>query len=144
MRNFCFNVIIVALIITLSSCQSRATKVIRQLDALTESVENNGKNFSPDEWKAVLEECNQIYENVEECDFSSKERKVIKQKEDRLTSVLLREGGKALGSGTINLLQGLGTFAEGFLEGSNEEYEERGLEDLGNNLMEELNNILGD
>ena len=125
----------------ISSCKSREDQVISQLDDLSERVEKNSKNFDSNDWKSALAEFEQIHKEMADCDFTKEELREIGRKEGKLALILAKEGAKTAGSHLHELMEGIGSFTEGFKEGFESEFNEKDFEKLGND-MEKMGNDL--
>ncbi|MBP5506967.1 MAG: hypothetical protein J6Y23_03845, partial [Prevotella sp.] len=107
------------------------------------------KNFDSNDWKSALAEFEQIHKEMADCDFTKEELREIGRKEGKLALILAKEGAKAAGSHLNELMEGIGSFSEGFKEGFVSEFDENDfeklgndLEKMGNDLEKELNSLM--
>ena len=129
------------IVLSLSSCKSREEKVISQLDNLAERIEKNGKDFDADDWAEALEDLEEIHENMEDCDFTKKELRVLGRKEGKLFAIITKEGAKALGKGAANFLGEFGAFAKGFKEGAEDNLSEKDLKEVEEDITDSFKSL---
>ena len=129
------------IVLSLSSCKSREEKVISQLDNLAERIEKNGKDFDADDWAEALEDLEEIHENMEDCDFTKKELRVLGRKEGKLFAIITKEGAKAIGRGAADFLGQFGAFAKGFKEGAEDNLSEKDLKEVEEDISDSFKSL---
>ena len=139
--------VLLAMVITITSCQSREEKIISRLNDLYEHVEENAEKFDSDDWSDVFYDLEEIHKDMNDCEFSKDELKEVGRAEGKLTAIITKEGSKALGRGFSSMLEGLGSYMEGFQESAIEEVNDLDLSDIEdkiNSALEELEEALED
>ena len=132
--------------LTLSSCKSKEEKVIDQLGALAEKVENNSADWDSEQWSDALEELEKIHEKMADCDFTTEQLRSLGEVEGRLTGIIMREGAKAVEKGLGSFMQGAGSFIKGFQEGAASATDESfdKFEDIENSVNQALDKIMNE
>ncbi len=117
--------------IAFSSCQSKEEKVIDQLDNLSEKIEKKSADWDSEQWQDAFKELEAIHSEMADCDFSDEQLKKLGEVEGQLTAVMIKKGVPALGNGLNSLIEGAGSFVDGFKDGVQEGSEES-IEEIGN------------
>ena len=146
-------IFIVAVAMMVASC-STPKSAINDLESLVENVEKNRKEFTEEDWTAVIKEYSAINETLKENEYSEEELKEIGRLKGRYVGLLTKSAVKVAGSQLKTLLkqfeggmEGLekeleisSKELEGVAEGMEGELEglEEMLEDLGSSLEEGL------
>lgn len=141
-KSHLFALVFVALFV--SSCQSREENAIDKLDTLVERVEKNGNGYNADDWKAVAKDLEAINKEMENYDYSKEELKEIGRKEGRIMVMMTQEAAKYLKNNYQSILEGVGSFVKGIKEGVESELDEEKIDQIGNDIEKELNNIMND
>lgn len=113
----------------LSSCKPHEERVMDRLDKLAEKIQKEGAKWDADQWKDELEELEDIYYDMEDCEFTPQQLTALRRLEGKLTVIIMSEGAKKLGDDLISFMEGAGAFMKGYKEGA---------ESMQNNQDEEL------
>ena len=140
-----FNIILtLVLLCTLGSCQSREERAISRLNSLARSIDKNGENYTVDDWAEAMEDLADIHEDMADCEFSKEQLKELGQVDGRLSIIIAREGAKALGKETVTFIDRFNSFAVGFREGAESEYDEDDFNQIEEDFNNELDSIAND
>ena len=108
-----------SLIVTfvLTSCKSKEEKVIDQLNNLTVQIEKKSDKWNSEDWQNAFKKVEEIHNEMSECDFSNEQLQELGEVEGRLTSLILKNGLPALGGELGSMIDGAGSFVNGFQDG---------------------------
>ena len=109
-----------AIMLTLSSCQTKEERVISKMESLAERIDSDGESFEKEDWEAVLKEYQQLQTEAADCKFSSEQLQELGRVEGKLTAVITREGAKILGRSVGDFLQNGSQVLQGAFDGINE------------------------
>ncbi len=135
---------VVALLLGLAvcSCQKQETRLIHDMDKLSDQIEYRSDSFTDEDWDDVLDHYEDLHERALKLDFSQEQLKELGRAEGRLTTLLVQKGAKAIGSNIRSILKGEKSFLQGLKEGLGESADElkkeleEGLNELGEGLDE--------
>ena len=99
------------------SCKSKEKKVIDQLNNLTVQIEKKSDKWNSEDWQNAFKKVEEIHNEMSECDFSNEQLQELGEVEGRLTSLILKNGLPALGSELGSMIDGSGSFVDGFQDG---------------------------
>ena len=97
----------------LTSCQSREERTISKLEQLSERIEKNGDKYDMEEWNGIMKELEAINDDIEDCDFTSKQMEEVGRLQAKFYKTIMKNGSK-LFSGALS---SFGSYAKGFKEG---------------------------
>ncbi len=104
------------LVVFMASCQSKEDRVIEQMNALADRIENQTESFTDEEWEAIDAEFESLKSLAETCNFNSEQKEAYaKAKTEVITARTkkkatdLYDDGKSVVKGIFNgLKEGLG------------------------------------
>lgn len=134
-----FKILAFSLLVTLmfTSCKSKEEKVIDQLNDLTEQIEKKSSKWDTEDWQKAFKKVEEIHNEMLECDFSNDQLQELGEVEGRLTSIIMNNGIPALGDDLGSLIEGAGSFVDGFEDGIKDASDEN-LEELENSISSAL------
>lgn len=138
------NIVVIVLLITLTSCQSREDRIISRLTNLAESINKHGEDYSVEDWTEAMEDLADIHEDMEGCEFTKEQLKEVGRIDGRLSVIIAREGAKALGKETVSFLDRFNAFAVGVKEGVEEKYDESEFQQIEEDFTNEIDSIAKD
>ena len=110
-------------LLSLSSCKSREEKTIDRLENLSERVEENGDKFDVEEWNGIMKELEDISDDIDDCNFTSNQRKEVGRLQTRFYKSVLKNSPKIF-SGALS------TIGSGLKEGlMDDDFDENGLKE---------------
>ena len=109
----------------LTSCQSREERTIDRLESLSERVEENGDKYDVEEWNGIMKELEDICDDIEDCDFTSKQKQEVGRLQAKFYKSILKNGPKVF-SGALS---SFGSYANGLQEGLLDDFDENGLKE---------------
>ena len=127
--------------ITLSSCQSQEERVVSRIEKLSARIDADGKNFSPEDWEEALEELEEIHDDMGDCEFTKEQLKAVGRADGKLTIIITKQAAKAMGRDVGTLMKSISSYAKGFLEGANENFNEEDFNDVEEELKSTLKDI---
>ena len=77
-------------LLSLASCKSREEKTIDRLENLSERVEENGDKFDVEEWNGIMKELEDISDDIDDCNFTSNQRKEVGRLQTRFYKSVLK------------------------------------------------------
>lgn len=105
------------LALTLGACRSKDQRIIDRIDRLTERIQNDSENLDKADWDKILQDISDIHDQINDNDFTPEEMQAIARAEGQLMGAMAREGVKAVKTGMSDALETINDFANGFLEG---------------------------
>ncbi len=102
----------------LLSC-NKEQDVIEDYASLIENVEQNGAEFTDQDWEDFSYESQDIEERMQNCSFSSEQKKEIAKLNVRLAVAIGKHSGTLLKDATKEVLNFMEGFSEGFMESIN-------------------------
>ena len=124
----------------LVACQSKEQRAVSRLESLAERVEQNGEKYDEGQWDEVFEQYEEIHEEMRGCDFTNEQLREIGRIDGRQTALLTKQYLRVCGEAMGEVVSGMGSFAEGFAEGLDEE----GVMDEIEALGEEMKSLIGE
>ena len=97
----------------LTSCQSREERTISKLEQLSERIEKNGDKYDMEEWNGIMKEMEAISDDIEDCDFTSKQMEEVGRLQAKFYKIIMKNGPKIF-SGALSTF---GSYAKGLKEG---------------------------
>ena len=97
----------------LTSCQSREERTISKLEQLSERIEKNGDKYDMEEWNGIMKEMEAISDDIEDCDFTSKQMEEVGRLQAKFYKAIMKNGSKVF-SGALS---SFGSYAKGLKEG---------------------------
>ena len=110
-------------LLCLSSCKSREEKTIDRLENLSERVEENGDKFNVEEWNGIMKELEDISDDLDDCNFTSNQRKEVGRLQTRFYKSVLKNSPKIFSGALSTIGSGL---KEGLLD---DDFDENGLKE---------------
>lgn len=141
MRSLITFIVTLFTVLTLSSCQSHEECVISRIDNLSARIEANGKDFSSDDWTEALKELEEIHEDMSNCNFTPEQLKKVGRADGKLTAIIVSEASKSLGDKASSFFENVGSYVNGFIEGSQEHLDEHDFGDVENDLKSALKDV---
>lgn len=132
------------LLLAMASCQSSEDRAISKLNRLAENIDKHGRDFTLEDWYEAMDDLADIHEDMSDCDFSKEQLKEIGRMDGRLSVIISREGAKVLGKEATNFLDRINSFAVGFKEGAEVEYDEDDFKQIEEDFNNELDSIAKD
>ena len=121
----------------LTSCQSREERTIDRLESLSERIEKNGDKYDVEEWNGIMKELEAIGDDIDDCDFTSKQMEEVGRLQAKFYKTILKNGPKVF-SGALSTF---GSYAKGLKEGLLDgDFDENGLKEQ----FDELENAFKD
>jgi hypothetical protein len=108
---------------------------------LSERIDEDGKNFDADDWEEAMEELADIHEEMSDCEFTPEQLKEVGRADGRLSAIIAKEGAKSLGREASSLLKSISSYAKGFQEGAQENFNEEDFNDVEEELKSTLKDI---
>lgn len=103
-----------------TSCQSKEERVINNLEKLAERINEDGEEFTDEEWEEVATEFAKLQDEASDCNFDKEQSRQFGRAEAKVIKATVREGGKNIGRHLRDAFdQGAGML-EGFAEGISE------------------------
>lgn len=139
-RGLRFGGIMILAAAMLVACQSKEQRAVSRLESLAERVEQNGEKYDEGQWDEVFEQYEEIHEEMRGCDFTNEQLREIGRIDGRQTALLTKQYLRVCGEAMGEVVSGMGSFAEGFAEGLDEE----GVMDEIEALGEEMKSLIGE
>lgn len=103
-----------------TSCQSKEERVINNLEKLADRINEDGEEFTDEDWEDAATELAKIQEEASDCNFDKEQSRQFGRAEAKVIKATVREGGKNIGRRLRDAFdQGAGML-EGFAEGISE------------------------
>ena len=131
-------------VIAFSSCQSHEDRVVSRIEKLSARIDSDGKNFTSEDWEEALEELEEIHDDMGDCEFTKEQLREVGCADGKLTIVITKQAAKAMGRDVGALMKSLGSYAKGFKEGAESEYDENEFNDIGKELEDGLKEVADD
>jgi hypothetical protein len=131
MKKTLISISLLLAVITLSSCKSHEERVVNRIEKLSARIASDGKNFTPEDWEEALEELEEIHDDMGDCEFSKEQMREVGRADGKLTMIITKQAAKSMGRDFGTLMNSLGSYAKGFKEGAESEYDEKEFEDIG-------------
>lgn len=105
------------MLLFLGSCQSNSSR-IDELKDLVEEINENGKDYSAEQWKKAEEKFTRILDKINSYDnLSQEELEEVAKLQGKYAAAVFTNSGKAI----IEQMEKAGAALDGFLEGIQEE-----------------------
>ncbi len=104
----------------MTSCQSKEEKLIDQMNALADRVENQTESFTDEEWEAINYEHQMLQERAKECDFTPEQRTAFAKAEAELDAAIVKQRAKEAGNGLKDAIQQGKDVFNGIIDGVKE------------------------
>lgn len=132
-----------------TSCQSKEERVINNLEKLAERINEDGEEFTDEEWEEAATELAKLQEEASDCNFDKEQSRQFGRAEAKIVKATVRAGGKNFGRRLRDAFdQGAGMlegFAEGISESDVDDAElEEAFEDLEEAAEGFVHGILGE
>lgn len=132
-----------------TSCQSKEERVINNLEKLADRINEDGEEFTDEDWEEAATELAKIQEEASDCNFDKEQSRQFGRAEAKVIKATVREGGKNIGRRLRDAFdQGAGMlegFAEGISEGDADDAEfDEALKDLEDAAEGFVQGILGE
>lgn len=132
-----------------TSCQSKEERVINNLEKLADRINEDGEEFTDEDWEDAATELAKIQEEASDCNFDKEQSRQFGRAEAKVIKATVREGGKNIGRRLRDAFdQGAGMlegFAEGMSEGDADDAElDEALKDLEDAAEGFVQGILGE
>lgn len=93
------------LVVFMASCQSKEDRVIEQMNALADRIENQTESFTNEEWEAIDAEFETLKSLAEECNFNSEQKEAYTKAKTEVITARTKKKAKDLyddGKGVFN------------------------------------------
>lgn len=132
-----------------TSCQSKEERVINNLEKLADRINEDGEEFTDEDWEDAATELAKLQEEASDCNFDKEQSRQFGRAEAKVIKATVREGGKNIGRRLRDAFdQGAGMlegFAEGMSEGDADDAElDEALKDLEDAAEGFVQGILGE
>lgn len=98
----------------LCSCKTHEGRVLDRINNLTEKVEKNYNKWDVQQWQDALDELEDINHDMQDCEFSTDQKKEVEKAQGRLTAIIMTKGVEVLGEELTEFINGPGAFMDGF------------------------------
>ena len=103
-----------------TSCQSKEERVINNLEKLAERINEDGEEFTDEDWEEVATEFAKLQDEASDCHFDKEQSRLFGRAEAKIVKATVREGGKNFGRRLRQALDDGAGIIQGFTEGLSE------------------------
>lgn len=114
-KNF---IIMAAFLLSFMACQNAETPVNR-LSSLANQIEENGENYTEQDWEDIAVEYEQIKEELSEYEYSDEELKEIGRLKGKISAMMAKEALRDFSRELENMGKQIEGGIDGFLEEMN-------------------------
>jgi len=110
-------------IMLLGSCKSKEEKVLDQLQSMTENIQNNGDNFTSEDWEKLYQDYSALHNKIlnDGYDFTDEQMRELGRLEGKLGKAFAKQSMSDFGKAAEEFIRKGTEFIKGITESAKEE-----------------------